>query len=335
MRVSIVAVLAMAAVMAACAGAPPATSPPTPSPAPTLLAMPKMSSPDAVDAKGTCFDETLQCTLMDVATWRSVPLTPAVACSGVPTVAPQVADQCQVIATLYGPTDPGQWPLFVVVAGATAPPDAKDSYIDDFAKQLAGRGAVVLRDNWRRDPSQGGGYPASFGDIACAIGVARKIGPQFGADPASVVLVGHSSGGWASSIVGLTPAPFVPAAGSCNETAGSLRPDAWAAMAPALSYTSAGFIGGDATQEPEAWAAADVFALANNASDADRLPVTLIQGVLEGPDAVARTREFQAALVQAGFDSTLLEEPDADHPGVLSTLESLDALMELADRSNQ
>ena len=29
---------------------------------------------------------------------------------------------------------------------------------------------------WREGPDWGGGYPVSFQDVACAIGVARKIG---------------------------------------------------------------------------------------------------------------------------------------------------------------
>lgn len=225
-----------------------------------------------------------------------------------------------VVANIYGPTRPGDWPLFVLVSGADEyeTPDAADSaYIDDFAKQLAGRGAVVMRANWRRGPGQGAGFPASFADIACAIGVSRKIGAGYGAATSHVVLAGHSSGGWASAIVGLTPTPFDPAAGSCNETSGLLRPDAWAGMAPAV--------------DTDAWAAPHPYALAAHTTPADRLPVTLIQGGRDSLDA--STQRFQAALIAAGIDSTLVEEPTADHPGILNTVESVDALLELATRT--
>ena len=48
---------------------------------------------------------------------------------------------------------------------------------------IAGQGAVVMVAGWREGPDWGGGYPTSFQDVACAIGVARKIGPVYGANP--------------------------------------------------------------------------------------------------------------------------------------------------------
>jgi acetyl esterase/lipase len=262
---------------------------------------------------------------MDVATWSAIPFTPEVSCSN-------TSARCRVVANVYGPTNgPRSWPLFVLVSGADEyeTPDGADSaYIDDFAKQLAGRGAVVMRANWRRGPQQGAEFPSAFADIGCAIGVARRIGGTYGADPSRVTLVGHSSGGWAATIVGLTATPFTPAAGACNETAGSLRPDAWAGMAPALDHASATFLGGDISAKPDAWAAVDAFALVAKATAADRLPVTLIVGSLD-PAAVG-TRAFEAALISAGFSSVLVEEPNANHPGILARSESLDALLVLA-----
>lgn len=266
------------------------------------------------------------CTLIDVATWSAIPLTPAVLCSG-------SGRTCRVLANIYGPTTPGNWPLFVLVSGADdfESPDGVDSaYIDDFAKQVAGRGAVVLRANWRRGPQQGAGYPASFADIGCAVGMAREIGADYGADASRVILVGHSSGGWAAAIVGLTERPFTPSAGSCLETAGSLAPDAWAAMAPPIEYATASFIGGDVSDKPEAWNAVDIFGLAKAATAADR-PVTLVVGGLDG--VVASTRLLQATLKKSHFDSVLVEEPLADHPGILTLPESVDALLALAVRA--
>lgn len=285
-----------------------------------------LPSPDAVDPTGTCAGDSPLCTLMDVATWRSIPFTPEVACSS-------AGATCRVVANIYGPTHAGEWPLFVLVSGADGyeTPDGADSaYIDDFAKQLAGRGAVVMRANWRRGPAQGAGFPASFADIACAIGVSRKIGADYGAATSHVVLIGHSSGGWAAAIVGLTATPFDPAAGSCIETSGSLRPDTWAGMAPAVDYASASFLGGNKDERPDAWAAVDPFALAAQTTPADRLPVTLIQGGRDSLDA--STQSFQTALIAERIDSILVEEPTEDHPGILYTVESVNALLELAAR---
>jgi acetyl esterase/lipase len=343
-RLGFLAVLAVVAILTdACSAAPPAGTPggatasPTSTPAvatvaPTtgLTPLPSIDAalpaPDAVDVAGTCAGGAL-CTLMDVATWRAIPFTPEVACSGVGTT-------CRVLANIYGPTHAGNWPLFVLVSGADeyeTPDGANSAYIDDFAKQLAGRGAVVMRANWRRGPSQGAGFPSSFADIGCAIGVSRKIGGRYGADPSRLVLVGHSSGGWASTIVGLSATPFVPAAGSCNEVAGSLRPDAWAGMAPALDHATVTFIGADASQKPEAWQSVDAFALVAKASAADRLPATLIVG--DQDTLLVDTRRLDAALVKAGFDRDLIVEANADHPGILVRTETVDALLALSARA--
>jgi acetyl esterase/lipase len=306
--------------------APAATTVESPSTRPVPSIDPALPVPAAVDRSGTCSGGSQLCTLMDIATWSAIPLTPEVSCSS-------SGDECQVLANIYGPTHPGSWPLFVLVSGADEyeSPDGVDSaYIDDFAKQLAGRGAVVLRANWRRGPQQGAGFPASFADIGCAIGVSRRIGADYGADASHVTLVGHSSGGWASTIVGLTTKPFAPTAGSCNATTGSLVPDAWAGIAPALDHASSTFVGGTPTEKPDAWKAVDAFALVTTARTVGR-PVTLIVGDLDS--LAANTRLLQAALKKAGFDSVLVEEPGADHPGVLEHAESVDALLALAGRA--
>ena len=174
-----------------------------------------------------------------------------------------------------------------------------------------------MRANWRRGPGQGADYPAPLADIACAIRFARHVGAGYGANASHVVLVGHSSGGWAAAIVGLSATAFTPAAGTCNETKGSLRPDAWAGLAPAVW--------------PRSRESFDAFALVKKATPADRLPVALIQGGLDS-GTLTGTRDLQKALIGAGFDSTLLEIPTADHFTVLYMSESIDALLALAGR---
>ena len=81
--------------------------------------------------------------------------------------------------------------------------------------------------DWRQAASTAGGYPASFQDVACAIGVARAVAGRYGGNGSDVTLVGHSLGGWAGAVVTLTPQAFTPAAGTCSRTLGPLRPDAF------------------------------------------------------------------------------------------------------------
>lgn len=283
-------------------------SPPTSTPVPSID--PALPAADRVDPVGTCAGDNGLCTSMDVATWQAIPFTPEVACNSIGT-------KCRVVANFYGPTHPGDWPLFVLVSGADeweTPDGAHSAYIDEFAVQLAGRGAVVMRANWRRGPGQGAAYPGPLADIACAIGFARHVGAEYGADPSRVVVVGHSGGGWAAAIVGLSATAFAPAADACLETSGSLRPDAWAGMTPAVAVRES----------------FDVFALVEKATPADRLPVALIVGGLD--ELVVGTRQFAAALDKAGFESVLLVEPDADHYHILERAESIHALMALAAR---
>ena len=106
--------------------------------------------------------------------------------------------------------------------------------------------------------------PDSFADVACAIGVARRIGPAFRAKPDRVVLAGHSMSTRPVAVIGLTATAFTPAPGSCDATAGSLRPDAWADLAgPGDDVATAasddrelsGILRRDTGSDPAAWAA--------------------------------------------------------------------------------
>jgi acetyl esterase/lipase len=154
-----------------------------------------------------------------------VPYTPVVPCA---TYFDKVTP-CQLELSVYAPTSGGPWPLVVVVPGNPGvlhKPSDEGDYAE-LGQPLAAQGAVVVVAQYRLDIEVDGGYPVTFQDIACAIGVARKIGPTYKADPARVTLVGHSFGGWAAAVVALTPTPFTPDPGSCNPTTGTLRPDAF------------------------------------------------------------------------------------------------------------
>ena len=50
--------------------------------------------------------------------------------------------------------------------------------------------------DYRSSPAYGGGYPTTFGDVACAIRSARQGARQLGGDPSRVTLVAHSFGGF-------------------------------------------------------------------------------------------------------------------------------------------
>lgn len=239
----------------------------------------------------------------EIASWRGVPFTPPVACS-------YDKSTCQILMNVYAPTDTGPWPLVVVVPGGGEPPDQTVDYTDDFALAIADRGAVVMTANWRQDSEHGGGLDKSRADVACAVGVARATAPAYGADPALLVLAGHSLSAQLVALMGLTPSPTLPDAGSCNATSGSTRPDAIVVMA--------GLFFPDSLQ------------LAASDSVAEHIPVVIAQGGADDPTRVASSRAFQEALTANGWDSMLVEVPAATHPGILIEPATIDATMALA-----
>jgi acetyl esterase/lipase len=278
------------------------------------------------------------CSRLAVAQWQNVAYTPAIACG------PDAGVTCRLMMDITAPTSGGgPWPLIVFVPGGPSPPDERYSGdLDPFVKALAGQGAVVMVAGWREGPDWGGGYPLSFRDVACAIGVARKIGPAYGASPDRVTLQGHSTGGWPAAVLGLTPAPFTPARGSCNPTAGSLRPDvvvvgdgelnevSQPGEADGLPYVT-GFLGGDRAKHARAWAAADPFALAKRyRAGAKAIPFLLIHGSADATVAPVVSESFQAALVAAGYRSRLVEIPGADHVGSLYSKVGIEAILKAA-----
>jgi acetyl esterase/lipase len=278
------------------------------------------------------------CSRLSVAQWQDVAYTPSIPCGSTAGV------KCRLAMDITAPTSGGPWPLIVFVPGGPSPPDERYSGdVDPFVTALAGQGAVVMVAGWREGPDWGGGYPTSFQDVACAIGVARKIGPAYGGNPDRVILQGHSTGGWPAAVVGLTPTPFTPRSGSCNPTAGSLRPDFVVVgdgelnevsepdKADGLQYVT-GFLGGDRTKHPDAWAAADPFALLKRyRGGSGSMRFLLIHGGADTTVLPAVSKSFQAALVAAGYQSRLVEIRGADHVGSLYSKRTIEAILKAAN----
>jgi acetyl esterase/lipase len=271
------------------------------------------------------------CSTVEVAQWLGIPYTPPVDCGG---------NQCQLPMDIAAPTSGGPWPIVVVLPGGPGSPTALyPSLLDSFAAALAGQGAVVMVSGWREGDAYGGGYPTSFADIACAIGVARRIGPAYGADPDRVALVGFSTGGWPAMVLGLTPTPYTPAPGSCNATSGSLRPDAAVSVNGVIDEVTGqedgngyvvGFMGGDQETHADAWAASDPFALVERfPAGPDAIPFLLVHGA-DDTWAPNVAESFQAALTAAGYDSRLLTIPDTGHQEAMERKGSVDAIVAIA-----
>ena len=173
--------------------------------------------------------------------------------------------------------------------------------------------------DWRQAAAFAGGYPISFQDTACAIGVARAVARRYGGDPGDVTLVGHSLGGWAAAVISLTPTPMAPAPGTCDPTAGSLRPDALVdldgatdepvTMEDGAAYVAA-FFGGTRAQRPTAYAAGDALEiLASHPAGDDPIPILLVHGQADTTVSPSISKGLHAALSKAGYANRLLIIP--------------------------
>ena len=292
----------------------------TPSPSGTSNA----PTPDEVLPVDTCRGDV--CSTAELASWTGVPFTPDVPCDDVGTM-------CQLTMDVLAPTAPGTRPIVLFVAGGPNPL-TNQGYVMDAGFPVAVHDAVVMQPVWRQDQDQGGGWPTSFQDIACAVGVARNIGPDYGGDPDRVVLVGHSLGGWASAVVALSPKDITTgrrhlqphAAAHCGRTRWSPSP---------VPSTSTKKARAGRTSCAASSTAAGPSARSDGRSptrsrwqrSTSQVPVTVVHGTGDTTVNPAVARAFAKVLRHGGVDTHLVEVPDADHLGVLVAPAATDAIV--------
>ena len=212
------------------------------------------------------------------------------------------------------PDGGSRWPVFLLLQGGPTP--LGGDYLLPFATTLAHLGAVVMVADWRQAVFAGGGFPTSFADASCAVGVARRIAAGYGGDGSFVTVVGHSLGGWAGAVIALTATPFTPAAGQCDATSGSLRPNAFVdldgatdepqQMEDGSSYVYA-FFGGTPSQVPTRYAAGDPMRIlaAGKAND-DPVPILVVHAYEDPVVQLAAGQAFHTALGAADYPNQLL-----------------------------
>jgi acetyl esterase/lipase len=247
----------------------------------------------------------------DFTVLSSVPFTQPVDCGD--------GQTCQVRVDIYVPSGRGTFPVVILVG-----PSGR-GYLASFAADLARLGVLVFNADFRDVADSGGGYPAAFEDVACAVRFARSDAGRYGGDAGPVTLVGHSLGGWVGSVVALDETEFE---GGCLAD-GSGRPDAFVGLSG--NYQIAGgenaadlypFFGGSATATAKARAASDPFNFATGTA----IPVRLVAGTADETVDPAQSKALDAFLLRQGWNVALTLVPDGSHMSIVSGQSAFDAV---------
>lgn len=220
-------------------------------------------------------------------------------------------------AELHLPAGAGPHPVVVLVHGGAWQKRYSKIVMRALARDLRARGWATWNIEYRRI-GNGGGWPATFADVAAAIDHLRSVPAPL--DLARVSVVGHSAGGhlalWAASREHLAAdAPGAPAAG-----AKPLTFRAAVALAGVCDLAGAHrawrggpvqkLMGGSPEQVPHRYAAADPMALLPPSTR-----VLLVHGLADRAVGIKLSRRYEAAARAAGADVELIEVegPAGDH----------------------
>ena len=265
------------------------TNTPTPEPTPTPTAPPETPTP----------------TPFPLSTTTDVTYT-----------APLQPDLSAQTLDVYAPTEPGPWPVVVVVHGYLV---KKEEY-RLISEAIAGQGAVVLTVEW---PAWTSPSDAALGDgarlrewaetVTCAVRFARATAPDYGGDPGRVTLVGHSMGGGVGAMAALTGDDIDPAWKEFASTRGGPPPQVDCLANDDVSAYPDAFVGyGGAymmfeplkENDPELWEIVSPYALVGGNPN---LQARFIHGEFDSmfsEEAVEISLQLVEALQDAGYDAT-------------------------------
>jgi acetyl esterase/lipase len=212
-------------------------------------------------------------------------------------------------ADLYLPGGPGPYPVMVLIHGGSWSRRYGKIVMRGLAGDLVRRGWAVWNIEYRRLDA-GGGWPATFEDVAAAIDrLAELEDPHL--DLERVSILGHSAGGhlalWAAGRSNLpTGAPGALAG------APRIRPRSVISMAGVADLGFAyrlwhggavrALMGGSPEEVPERYAAGDPIRLLPLS-----LPALIVHGVLDETVSVKLSRSYADATRAAGGEIELVE----------------------------
>jgi hypothetical protein len=125
---------------------------------------------------------------------------------------------------VYAPTRAGPWPAVVMFHGAPgSDPRTDRSYLSEQARRVADLGFVVFNASWGHVPGGAIGPPtydellAVGSQAACAVEFARTEAAEYGGDPATMIVFGHSGGAHAGAMAAfIRPKPTAGCSGGTS-----------------------------------------------------------------------------------------------------------------------
>lgn len=220
-------------------------------------------------------------------------------------------DDDSQVAELHWPAGDGKVPVAVVIHGGLWMSGYGMELATPLAKDLATVGIAGYAIEYRR-MGNGGGWPATFEDVAAAIDALQD---HSRADLDKVVAVGHSSGGhlavWAASRPGLPvgapgASPRVVLVGAVSQAGVLDLVNAYDVQLGGDAIAS--FVGATPEEDPARYELASPY---------ERLPlkvpVALVHGTRDGQVPLDQSRRYRAAAAKAGDEVKLTELPDVGH----------------------
>jgi len=204
-------------------------------------------------------------------------------------------------ADLYLPPGAGPHRVVILIHGGSWQAKYGRWVMRLVAADLVRRGFAVWNVGYRRvGRGEGGGWPATFDDVAGAVdALAAVAGERPDLDVGEVVVVGHSAGGqlalWAASRddSAVRVERVVALAAVCDMSKAEIARDV---------------LGGSPVEVPERYEAVDPIRRVPLS-----MPVLLVHGAEDETVPVQRSREYDAAARAAGGDVELIEPPATDH----------------------
>lgn len=219
------------------------------------------------------------------------------------------------------PGQRGVHALAIVLHGGWWHSEADLGYLGHLAAALTEIGIATWNVEFRRLGATGGGWPATFHDVAAGADYVRTLAERYSVDLSRVIAVGHSAGGhlamWLAGrhrIMKGSPlhgVPAVPLSGAISIAgAVDLR------MAQAMGFRD-GFVNRLVVEDLLGGTPAAVPERYNAASPADLLPLGIPQVLIHGSADEIAAFEITRAYVQTahalGDDATLIRVEGADH----------------------